>query len=202
LYWEEEETAGNKPIMVINTHFHPDHTGGNSYYKGQTIIAGANYTKEAWIKQAGEPLPTQWLKDSMTIKMGDETVTLLNLGKNIHTESDVVVYLHKRKMLFGGDVLLNKQVPALFGNANPEGYLAAFDMLPKRFDIQKIVPGHGDVGGPEVIDNFRQYFIDMKTAASDDSKKDELIAKYKDWGQLPVFMSPGATIAAIKKKSN
>jgi cyclase len=197
-----KEVAGNKPIMVINTHFHPDHTGGNSYYKGQTIIAGANYTKEAWIKQAGEPLPTQWLKDSMTIKMGDETVTLLNLGKNIHTESDVVVYLHKRKMLFGGDVLLNKQVPALFGNANPEGYLAAFDMLPKRFDIQKIVPGHGDVGGPEVIDNFRQYFIDMKTAASDDSKKDELIAKYKDWGQLPVFMSPGATIAAIKKKSN
>src|ERR1035437_10855851 len=28
--------AGNTPILVINTHFHPDHTGGNKFYKGQT----------------------------------------------------------------------------------------------------------------------------------------------------------------------
>ncbi len=196
------DLAGKKPILVINTHDHPDHSKGNVLYKGYPIIAGGNYTKESWIKDAGEEsLPTQWLKDRMDIHMGDETVTLLNLGRNTHTPSDVVVYLHKRKMLFCGDVVLNKQAPVLIGKADADGYMAAFDMLPKVFEIQKIVPGHGAVGGPEIIGDFRQYFIDMKTAAADDSKKDELVAKYKDWWQIPLAMSPGATISYYKKKS-
>ena len=195
-----KELAGKKPVLVINTHYHPDHSNGNVFYPGQSILAGGNYTKEFWIKEAGEKsLPTQWLQDRMDIKMGDDTVTILNLAKNIHTSSDVMVYLHKRKMLFGGDVILNKQIPVIMGVADPEGYLEAFDRLPKLFDIQKIVPGHGEVGGIELIDNFRQYFLDMKTAAADDSKKDELINKYKDWAQIPVLMSPGATIRSIKK---
>jgi glyoxylase-like metal-dependent hydrolase (beta-lactamase superfamily II) len=198
-----KELAGNKPVIVINTHFHPDHSKGNKLYKGQTIIAGSNYSKEFWIKEAGEEtLPTQWLKDKMDIKMGDDTVTILNLAKDIHTQSDVVVYLHKRKMLFGGDVILNKQAPALFGKANPDNYLIAFDRLPKEFDIQKIVPGHGAIGGIEIIDNFKQFFIDMQTAAGDDSKKDELVEKYKEWNQIPFLMSPAATVSAIKKKKS
>ncbi|HXA02925.1 MAG TPA: MBL fold metallo-hydrolase [Cytophagaceae bacterium] len=198
-----KELAGNKPILVINTHYHSDHCKGNKYFKGQNILAGANYTKEIWIKEASEEtLPTQWLKGKMDIKMGDDTVTIFNLDRNAHTASDVFVYLHKRKMLFGGDVILNKQAPALLGVADMDGYMEAFDMLPKQFDIVKIVPGHGPMGGIEIMENFRQYFNDMKIAAKDDSKKDELVAKYNDWVQVPFIMSPGATINAIKKKAS
>jgi glyoxylase-like metal-dependent hydrolase (beta-lactamase superfamily II) len=194
--------AGRKPILVVNTHDHSDHSNGNIYYKGQSIIAGANYTPEGWSKDASEEtMPTEWLTGAKDIKMGDDTVTLLALDKNTHTASDVVVYLHRRKMLFGGDVILNKQAPALFGVADPDGYLAVFDMLTKRFDIRTIVPGHGPVGGIEVLQNFRQYFLDMKTAVLDDTRKDELVAKYKDWTQVPFVMSPGATIRAIKKRN-
>jgi cyclase len=201
LYKTVKQIAGPKPILVINTHIHPDHTKGNIHYKGQQIMAGGNYSPEFWMREAGkESMPTQWLKDRMDIRMGNDTVTILNLAKNIHTPSDVVVYLHKRKMLFTGDVVLNKQAPVLLGNADPEGYLAAFDWLQKRFPILLVVPGHGDVGGPEVIDTFRQYFKDMKLAASDPSKEEELLAKYKDWNQLPIVMSPSATISAFKKK--
>ena len=208
-YKTVKEIAGNKPILVVNTHLHPDHNGGNKNYKGQTIIAGGNYTKEQWIKEAGaESLPTKWLKDKMDIPMGDDTATILNLagkqtgvGKTIHTSSDVVVYLHRRKMLFAGDVILNKQAPVLLGDANPDGYIAAMDWLPKQFDIQKIVPGHGEIGGIEVLNNFRQYFIDMKTAAADASKEDELVAKYKDWRQIPRIMSPGATVRFIRGRN-
>jgi glyoxylase-like metal-dependent hydrolase (beta-lactamase superfamily II) len=196
-----KQLAGTKPILLVNTHIHGDHTGGNKFFKGQRIIAGGNYTPEQWTKEAGaETMPTDWLKDKMDIPMGTDTATLFNVGQNAHTASDVVVYLHKRKLLFAGDLILNKQVPALFGVADPDGYLAVYAVLSKKFDIQKVVPGHGEVGGPELFDNFRQYFSDMKTAATDDSKKDELVAKYKDWGQLPIMMSPGATIAVFKKK--
>ena len=75
-YQTVKEIAGNKPILVVNTHIHPDHTGGNKNYKGQTIIAGGNYSNEQWIKENGEEsLPTKWLKNKMDIVMGDDTVT-------------------------------------------------------------------------------------------------------------------------------
>jgi len=198
-YKTVKEIAGNKPILVVNTHIHPDHTAGNKNYKGQTILAGGNYTAEQWKKENGEEsMPTKWLKDKMDIPMGDDTVTILNLSKTIHSESDVVVYLHRRKMLFAGDVILNKQAPVLMGKANPEGYLEAMAGLPKEFDIQKIVPGHGEIGGIEILNAFKQYFIDMKIAAADGNKEDELVAKYKDWNQIPRLMSPGATISFIR----
>jgi glyoxylase-like metal-dependent hydrolase (beta-lactamase superfamily II) len=201
LYDQVKQIAGNKPIILVNTHVHTDHTGGNSFYKGQTIIAGGNYDKDFWAKDAGaETMPTVWVKDSLVFKVSDETVTVLNLGFDAHTQSDVVVYLSNRKMLFAGDVVLNKAIPALFKkyDASSAGYLKAFDLMEKRFDIKTVVPGHGDIGGPEVIDNFRNYFRDMQTAAQDDSKKGELTAKYKDWNQIPIVMSPGATIRYMK----
>jgi len=152
--------AGNKPILVVNTHIHSDHIKGNVFFKGQTILAGGDYKKEAWIEENGEEtLPTKWLKDTLTFQMGDEKVSIFNLGINAHTQSDVMVYLHNRKMLFGGDVILNKQVPAMFAkfNADPEGYLATFDRLNKQFEIKVVVPGHGEIGGTEVIEDFRRH---------------------------------------------
>ena len=200
LYEQTKTLAKNKPILVVNTHFHPDHIGGNDLYVNSKIIAGGNYSEEIWIKEATKKsLPNTWLKDRLTFKMGDETVSIINFGKDVHTESDVVVYLHNRKLLFAGDVILNKQAPVLMGKAKPEGYLWAFDWLSTNFDIQKVVPGHGEVGGIEVLTNYRQYFMDMKLAANKTTEKNALIAKYKDWGQLPFFMSPEATVRAFEK---
>jgi glyoxylase-like metal-dependent hydrolase (beta-lactamase superfamily II) len=197
------DLAGKKPIIVVNTHIHTDHTSGNKYYEGQTIIAGGNYDKAVWIKECGDKgVPTVWLKDSLTFKMGDETVTIVNLPWNAHTQSDVFVYLQNRKMLFGGDVILNHQAPVMFSryNASGDGYLKAFDYVEHRFDINKVVPGHGPIGGIEVINNFRDFFADMKLASLDPSRKKELIDKYKDYGQIPFLMSPAATVAAFEKK--
>lgn len=194
--------AGGRPIIVVNTHIHPDHSGGNQFYQDQRIIAGGNYSPEEWLKEANkETMPTEWLKDKMDVIMDDDTATLFNLPYPAHTASDVFVYLHKRRMMFCGDVVLNKQAPALMGAAgDPKGYLTAFDMLQERFDIRTVVPGHGPTGGTEVIDNFRTYFQDMQTAAHDPAQQESLEAKYKDWTQVPLVMSPGATIRVIREK--
>jgi cyclase len=195
-----KKLAGNKPILVVNTHFHPDHIGGNKFYKGNTIYAGADYTKEDWIKEAGEEsLPDSWLKNKLDIKMGNDTVSIFNLAKNVHTQSDIVVYLHNRKLLFAGDIVLNKQAPIIMGKGNPYGYLWAFDWFINTLDINTVVPGHGEIGGKELITNYKAYFEDMKTASFDESQKESLSSKYENWGQLPLVMSPAATIKAFKK---
>jgi len=202
-YETVHQLAGNKPIIVVNTHVHSDHSDGNQYYKGQTIMAGGNYDKDFWKKDAGEnSMPTVWVKDSLILHIGDETVTVLNIPWSAHTQSDVLVYLNNRKMLFTGDIVLNGQSPALFSkyNASSQGYLDAFDLMEKRFDINAVVPGHGPLGGKEVIDNYRQFFKDMQGVASGVDNKDQLIAKYKDWGQVPFLMSPAAAASFIKNE--
>jgi cyclase len=40
LYKLVKEKAGKKKIVVINTHYHGDHLGGNNLYKGSEIIIG------------------------------------------------------------------------------------------------------------------------------------------------------------------
>ena len=131
--------------------------------------------------------------------MGDDVVTILTLNMKAHTAGDVFVYSHKRKMLIGGDVILNKQVPSI-ANGDPNGYFVAFDRLQKEYDIQKIVPGHGASGGIEILENFRQYFTDMKSASEDKAKEDELVDKYKSWAQVPMLMSSENVVDAFKKK--
>lgn len=200
LYQMAKEIAGNRPIVLINTHIHPDHVSGNNLYKGCRIIAGANYSKAQWIKDAGENnLPNEWLKDSMVFKMDDEIVHVYNMGKNIHSESDVVVYFSSRKMLFAGDLVLNKQAPVLMGLASPVAYMETFDFLKKKFDVKVLVPGHGSMGDVETINIFKQYFLDMKEASVNSDKKSELIAKYADWNQVPFLMSPGATVSKFQE---
>lgn len=194
-----KEIAGSKPILVVNTHYHIDHTSGNDLYAGQTIIAGGGYTPEIWKKEAkDEDMPTQWLPGRMDIRMGNDTATLITFNMKAHTVGDVFVYLHRRKLLFGGDVILNGQVPSV-ANGDPEGYLAVFDKLQKEFDIQKIVPGHGPSGGIEILDTFRQYFNDMKLAATDPSRGGEMIDKYDTWTHVPFMMSSQNVVDGFKK---
>jgi cyclase len=195
LYKLVQEIAEKKPILVINTHFHPDHVGGNKHFAKWPILAGGNYTPEAWIKETGATnLPTQWIKDSLVIQVGKETVSIFNLPENVHTQSDVVVYFHLRKILFAGDVILNNTSPVIMGAGNAQGYLNAFDILTKRYAFESIVPGHGSMGTMPVLDRFRQYFLDMKLAAEDGNQRRALLEKYKDWTQIPFFMSPRSTM--------
>lgn len=86
------------------------------------------------------------------------------------------------------------------GNGKAEGYLWAFDWLQKTFDIQHVVPGHGEYGDNSIIQNFESYFKDMQMAAKDQTQRDALVSKYEHWGNIPVFMSPAATIKAFKKE--
>ncbi|MBS1618597.1 MAG: MBL fold metallo-hydrolase [Bacteroidetes bacterium] len=198
-----KKIAGSKPIIIVNTHIHGDHAKGNALYKGATIIAGARYDKDQWTSENGDAsLPNVWVKDSLILHLGDETVTILNLGFDAHTQSDVVVYLQNRQLLFTGDLVLNQQAPALFSSyrASGKGYLAAFDTLEHRFVITTVVPGHGPIGTRDLIDTYRTFFQDMYVAALDHEKKPQLLTKYSTWWQIPFMMSPDATISYIQKE--
>ncbi len=199
LYDMAKEKAGQKKIIVINTHYHGDHTNGNKYFKGSRIYIGG-YDKsflEAGLKP--ENMPTDFVKDSLVLDLGDEKVLLCNLGR-AHTFDDMIVYLENRKILFSGDLIFDKMNPVLVkqSGANIDQWIIALDRILEKWDIVTIIPGHGKVGGKELVTSLKQYFEDMKTAASNPSLEKELKGKYKDWVKMPGFASPGKTIEFIR----
>jgi glyoxylase-like metal-dependent hydrolase (beta-lactamase superfamily II) len=194
--------APNRHIYIVNTHIHRDHTGGNHLYPNATIIAG-NYGEDFWLKNNDrEDMPTIWLADSMNLKFGNETAVIQNIGQ-AHTFEDVVVYLKNRQVLFTGDIVLNGYHP-YFDEAvgsNFDNYLLALDQFQKEFTIKSVVPGHGDDGGPELIDDFRQYFNDMLEASTDPAKMDEMRAKYAKYLSAPINKAGfDQTIKAIRER--
>jgi len=200
LYNLVREKAARKPIFVINTHYHGDHVKGNHFYKGSRIYIG-NYYKDFIQKEVGpDDMPTDYVKDSLVLDLGNETVMMFDLGQ-AHTFHDVVVYLKNRRLLFSGDLIFHHINPFLKNEsgADVDKWTVALNVILNKFELEKVVPGHGATGGKELVWSMADYFGDMKIAAQDPSRAGELKAKYKDWVELPMMTSPQATIDYIRE---
>ena len=104
--------AGAKKILVINTHYHPDHVKGNHFYKGCDIYIGAYDQKFLQDETEPENMPNRFVKDSLILHLGNEIIGLYNLGQ-AHTWNDMVVLLKNRKVLFTGDMVFHNVNPFL-----------------------------------------------------------------------------------------
>jgi cyclase len=199
LYKTVMAKAGSKPVIVINTHYHGDHTSGNHFYKGDKIYMGA-YDK-AFLAGELTPdnMPTDYITDSLVLNLGDEVVEIYNLGQG-HTWDDMVVYLKNRKILFSGDLIFNNINPFLIkkSGASVIKWVADLDNILNRWDITTIVPGHGETGGKQIARTMKEYFTDMSAVSEDPAKETEIFAKYKDWVVTPTMTSPAITVEFIR----
>ncbi len=111
------ETITDKPIMVVNTHGHFDHTGGNFWWpeawmKQETI----SYAREAfadreeeWFADKDYPqYAIHTLEDEEIIDLGNRKVEVIAIGA--HNEGSIALLDRKSRALFVGDELESGQV--------------------------------------------------------------------------------------------
>jgi cyclase len=200
LYNLAKEKAGGKKIIVINTHYHGDHTKGNMFYKGSRIYIG-NYDRSFLAKNMDrENMPTDFVVKDLKLNLGDETVQIYNLGQ-AHTRDDVIVYLVNRRVMFTGDLVFNRINPVLKkeSGANAESWSLALNAILLGWEIGTVVPGHGAVGTKDIIIRMREYLDDMQDAVTNPEKADKLKSKYKSWVVIPDMTSPEKTIEYIRE---
>jgi cyclase len=170
-YLEAIAKVTDRPVRtLINTHHHPDHTHGNCFLPLATII-GHRLCREV-IQQTG-PLPldalfqkVEWgdvrsmppfvtFENELTVWVDDLRVELHYIGLPAHTTNDVVAWIPERSILFTGDLVFAGGTPfVLMGSV--AGSLDALQRL-RSFGARTLVPGHGPVSGPEVIDATQEY---------------------------------------------
>jgi glyoxylase-like metal-dependent hydrolase (beta-lactamase superfamily II) len=147
--------------LVINTHYHEDHTGGNARFRadGAAVLAHANVLIEAardtTIAELGwdrDPLPeaampTLTVAGDTTLVIGSDTIVVFHLP-HAHTSGDLAVWLPQVNILHTGDIFEQDAYPFVdwWGGGSLDGIksaLARFAALAN--DRTAIVPGHGHV---------------------------------------------------------
>jgi cyclase len=109
-------------------------------------------------------LPNLTFSNRLTLHNGGLVAELFHVGP-AHTTNDVVVWLPEARVLFAGDVLFNGVTPfALMGSV--AGSIAAVERL-RALGPAVIVPGHGGVGGPELLDQNAAYLNWLSRLAAD-----------------------------------
>lgn len=166
------------PRTVVNTHFHGDHAFGNHLFpealvighehaRTQMIAAGLHLTG-LWPDVDWGPLelapPQLTYTDRVRLHIGAITAELEHIGP-AHTAGDSVVWLPEHKVLFTGDLVMNQVTPfCLMGSIT--GSLTALERL-RAYHATTIVPGHGPLAGPEVLDQTQGYLRLVQQLAKD-----------------------------------
>jgi cyclase len=117
----------------------------------------------AYLEQVKETVvtpPSLTFDKTMTLFRGGREIRILYLGRG-HTDTDVVVYLPKERIVCTGDLM--ESVPSYMGDSFPEDWIATLDKL-KAIDFDTVMPGHGVVfKGKTKIDAFQKYLRDAIT---------------------------------------
>jgi glyoxylase-like metal-dependent hydrolase (beta-lactamase superfamily II) len=138
----------NELRYVVNTHFHGDHTGSNTYFSHKApIVAHENVRHRLSQKTEHDvnSLPVVTYKDGLNIYLANENIQLTHLPSG-HTDGDTIVYFKEANVLHTGDLFFEVGFPYidLSSGGNVKGYLANVNyMINNMPDDVVVIPGHG-----------------------------------------------------------
>ena len=168
----------DKPVrFIINTHYHPDHTGGNAYFQKQApIIAHDNVRKR--LEEGGtagnggsmhfesQPQP----KEALPIITFDHDVTVHLNGEDIralyfpagHTDGDSIIFFPKSNVVHMGDDFVTYGFPFIDVDAGGSinGMIDGVEKVIAQVPADvKIIPGHGPISS---LDDMRANLAMLK----------------------------------------
>ncbi len=138
-------------------------------------------------------LPNVTFTERMVFHGTQRSAELITYGGG-HSPSDAFLYLPEEKIMFAGDIVQVQTHPSM-SDGNPEQWAAMLEQV-AMLDIERIVPGHGPLGGREDLDLTRQYIHDLQHHAAAAVERGlsaeqvgamDVLAPYEDWDAPMIF---------------
>jgi cyclase len=196
----------DKPLrFVLNTHFHGDHTGGNSQFGNEaTIIAHENVRKR--LQEGGpvggnavtaapkEALPVITFNDRATVHLNGEDIRAIHFP-NGHTDGDSIIFFPKSNVVHMGDDFVTYGFPFIDvqNGGSVSGMIAGLEKALTLIPADaRIIPGHGPISSPGDVRKFVDMLKDSRALVAKASaegksaaqmKSDHVISKYEDLGK-------------------
>lgn len=159
--------------LVVNTHHHGDHTGGNGVFKAEArkIVAHARVPELQKMVAASAPptaappvFPDATFEKTWSERFGDETVAAAYNGPG-HTGGDAIVHFEKAHVVHMGDLLFHERHARVdrAAGASMQNWIVILERTVKTFPADTIyVAGHAKDNVPPTVDRaavlrFRDY---------------------------------------------
>jgi glyoxylase-like metal-dependent hydrolase (beta-lactamase superfamily II) len=180
---------------IVNTHFHPDHTGGNEAIgkAGGTTRGGAteiishenvlNRMSAPTGKQAAAPTaawPTDtFFPEEKDFYFNNEPVMLYH-DPAAHTDGDTIVFFRKSDVVVAGDVFVTTSYPVVDaqngGSVNGiiEGLNRILDITVPKHEQEGgtlVIPGHGKLSDESEVLEYRDMVTIIKDRIDDMVKR-------------------------------
>jgi cyclase len=199
----------DKPVrFIINTHYHGDHTGGNTFFQKEApVIAHDNVRKR--LEQGGtagnlgsvsmdnkpaakDALPILTFDHDVTVHLNGEDIRALHFPSG-HTDGDSIIFFPKSNVVHMGDDFVRYGFPFidLSAGGSVEGMIAALEeVVPKLPPDVKVIPGHGDVANLDDVRTYVKMLIDTRAVVEkgvhqgktlDQLKQDKVLEPWKKW---------------------
>jgi cyclase len=191
---------------IVNTHYHPDHRGGNAVVGPQAMVISSDFTRDKLTREKpktsyaqNETLST---RQSLTLHLGDREAWIYSPGP-AHTMGDLVVYFPLEHVLATGDLFLTNSCPAM-DEGDMENWIAALDQM-LTLKVDHVVPGHFGLATSAELTRFRNYLHDLQQQVSqlylagatlEQVKQQIVMEKYRDFRQFPQYEASFADNAA------
>ncbi|MET8949967.1 MBL fold metallo-hydrolase [Streptomyces sp. NPDC004393] len=181
------EVAAGRRLYLTTTHFHPEHAFGAQVFADRaTYLVNRAQADDLKTKGPGYlemfrgfggaiadrldgvrvPTPDEVYDGGYDLDLGGRTVRLRPTGQG-HTRGDQVVEVPDADVLFTGDLAETGQFaifpwfPPYDTDVSGVGWLAVLDRLAAA-GPRVVVPGHGDLGGPQVLADVRDYLRELR----------------------------------------
>ena len=144
---------------VIATHFHDDCVGGLKEFDKNKIPSYANNKTIELTKKNDFNIPQNGFNGQLVLNVGNQHVYAEFLGEG-HTKDNIIGYFPKEKVMFGGCLIKEMNATkGYLGDANVKNWSETVEKIRTKFsDAKIIIPGHGNVGGTELLDYTIQLF--------------------------------------------
>lgn len=161
--------------LLVNTHWHFDHTDGNAalHLAGAFVIAQDNtrirlaspqYMEVYDVHFPAAPdaaLPQETFAESNTLWVNNDQENLTH-APNAHTDSDIFIHFVKGNVIHTGDLWFNGMYPLidLSSGGSVNGMIRGVDQVIALADERtKIVPGHGPLGNKNALEAYREMLV-------------------------------------------
>jgi glyoxylase-like metal-dependent hydrolase (beta-lactamase superfamily II) len=189
---QAEALTGGEVQVILNTHYHRDHTHGNPAFPGGTRVVATARTLELlraldagyFSGAAEQSLPNETFSDEHEIRLGGKTIRAIHPGRG-HTDGDLVVLFVEDRVLHTGDLFSNHRYPNidLEAGGSLREWIDTLDRVLALDGFDRVIPGHGratDRAGIEQFQRFlRELWREVDAAAKAGKSLEETLATVK-----------------------
>jgi cyclase len=202
---------------LLNTHSHPDHTAGNGWFPGATIIAQERTRADLLAARNAPPLhdifepidagelppapPFLTYTDGITLWVDDLRCEVRYVGTPAHTTNDSILWVPERSVLYAGDLLFSGGTPFLL-SGSIAGAIEVLTNVIAPLGASTIVPGHGPVCDADIIGTTLDYlhFVqDLARSGVDAGVSPLDAARESDLGEYAAWSEPERIVGNLHR---